>query len=48
MPQPAAITDWIECVNQAKINLGLPVGGFMATKGPLLREARKLYCYRSY
>ena len=48
MKQPKAITDWMTCVRQAKIKFGMSPNIYEPIKGPVLQEARKLYCSLGY
>ena len=48
MKQPKAIIDWMLCVKEAKIKFGMSPNVYEVIKGPVLKEAQKLYCARGY
>jgi hypothetical protein len=48
MDNPKAIKDWMDCVQEAKRKLGVPVDSFMVIDKTLLKEAQKCYCSKGY
>jgi hypothetical protein len=48
MEPTKAIKDWMECVQQAKKNLGKGEKTFTMVKGSVLKEAQKCYCAKGY